>query len=64
MGTVCVMQLNIDRNERPEILRTILDHKGSVVTALSWSPDGTNLYVGDDQGLVNRFFITASKVVV
>jgi hypothetical protein len=59
-----VMQLNNDRRERPEILRTVLEHKGSVVTALCWSTDGKNLFIGDEQGVVNGVPFAASKVAM
>jgi hypothetical protein len=62
-GTVCIMQLNIDRRERPEILRTVLEHKGSVVTSLCWSNNGKNLYIGDEQGVVNGVRSAVTKVV-
>jgi hypothetical protein len=56
------MQLNIDRRERPEILRTVSEHKGSVVTSLCWSSNGKNLYIGDEKGVVNGVRSALTKV--
>ncbi len=63
-GIVVILELRLDRRQKPERLRTTGDHKGSAITAIKWNEIGNRLYIGDDSGKVSVAKISSSMAKV
>ena len=61
-GLVIVLELHLEKRGKPDRLRVTNDHKGRLITALQWSQDGRQVFVGDDHGLVTA--VNASSKVL
>ena len=60
-GFVVVLELHLEKRTKPDRLRITYDHKGALITALTWNPDGRQVFVWDDCGKVS-VVNSASKV--
>lgn len=61
-GLVQVMELNIDKRQKPERLRSVSNHLHRTVSCIHWDPSGQKLYTADNIGNVVVANIPSSKV--
>ena len=57
-----MMELNIEKRQKPERLRLVNDHLHTTVTCLQWDATGEKLFSGDLLGKVVVSVIPSSKV--
>lgn len=61
-GQVVVMEINIEKRQKPERVRLTSDHVGCTVTCLQWGGHNSKLFVGDNVGKITVCYIPSSKV--
>ncbi|XP_046573674.1 Hermansky-Pudlak syndrome 5 protein homolog [Haliotis rubra] len=60
-GHVVVMEMNIEKRQKPERIRLTSDHVGCTVTCLQWGGHNFKLFVGDNVGKITVCYIPSSK---
>ncbi|XP_067673976.1 uncharacterized protein [Haliotis asinina] len=60
-GHVVVMEMNIEKRQKPERVRLTSDHVGCTVTCLQWGGHNFKLFVGDSVGKITVCYIPSSK---
>ncbi|XP_071112964.1 uncharacterized protein [Haliotis cracherodii] len=60
-GQVVVMEMNIEKRQKPERVRVTSDHVGCTVTCLQWGGHNSKLFVGDNVGKITVCYIPSSK---
>ncbi|XP_048781169.2 uncharacterized protein LOC125683761 isoform X3 [Ostrea edulis] len=61
-GHVQVMELNIDKRQKPDRLRSVNNHMHQIVSCIQWSAGGQKLYTADNAGNVVVSIIPTSKM--